>query len=177
MHRKIVERTPNKTRFSHDQILHLDPYDHYILKDRNIEEYESENSCAPSSECVLCPETHFIELDECKLTHRRQVFTCFISRDGNLSGEYRLYKSCNRTKLDEQYIIIHIQILCLLLVLFFMIPFRRKKTLNASSFDHRNIKDISDDESPSEFNDIVSLLILRSSFISIRRLTMFKILI
>jgi len=117
--------------------------------------YQMKDFCVPTGECILCSEMNFVKLDECKRTRRRQAFICFISRRGKGTGEYKVYKPCNRSKLDEQYLMIHIQLLCFLLVLFSLVFFRRQKMLNASPFDLRSMRNTSNINSSMESNSII----------------------
>jgi hypothetical protein len=62
-----------------------------------------------------------------------------ISFSGAQAAVSRIYESCRRTKEDEEFLLVRLQVIWLLIGAFALISVRRQKRMNATLFDQRKI--------------------------------------
>jgi hypothetical protein len=106
------------------------------------------DSCVPIGECQLCHGGKRSGHPGCSATGRRVKMSCkpatsasassAVAADGDNNPKFIIVqKSCNRTSLDEEYIMVRFQGLCLFIAFFALKSVRREKIATASLFDIR----------------------------------------
>lgn len=102
---------------------------------------ESKERCTVLGECELCPHGGRKSNDEegCEETGRRQRFNCVVTEgdSGKPIKSRKEYRSCRRTRADEQFLMVRMQAICALLGTLSLISVRRQKLRSASLFDQR----------------------------------------
>jgi len=114
------------------------------------------NVCAPLAECELCPHNWKVlvekederikgEYESCVTYGRRRQFECTVIFQESDSSEKRTkslseYRPCQYTESDEQYRMLWMQIICLLVGFLAIRNVRRQKVVSASLFDQRRMR-------------------------------------
>lgn len=98
----------------------------------------SEKRCFPLGECELCREKAAFEGSEaCNRTGRREKLECVELQDEKEIKRYEIFQSCARTASDEEFLMIQVQLLCVLIGLLSVLSARVEKKKSASLFDLR----------------------------------------
>lgn len=98
------------------------------------------DSCVPIGECQMCHGGKRSGHPGCSATGRRVKMSCkpAAAAEGDNNPKFIIVqKSCNRTSLDEEYIMVRFQGLCLFIAFFALKSVRREKIATASLFDIR----------------------------------------
>lgn len=114
------------------------------------------NVCSPLAECELCPHNWKVliekederikgEYESCVKYGRRRQFECTILFQESDSSEKRAktlseYRPCQYTESDEQYRMLRMQMMCLLVGFWAIRNVRRQKVASASLFDQRRMR-------------------------------------
>lgn len=113
-------------------------------------------TCTPMAECELCPHNYKVliekedekmkgEYDSCAKYGRRRQFECtvlFREKDypGKQARTHSEYRECRYTNADEQFRMLRMQMICLLVGLLAMRYVRRQRVASASLFDQRRMR-------------------------------------
>lgn len=116
----------------------------------NIDFEKNRTNCkpVPKSQCELCAGGARSGRDGCEETGKRQEFYCEHPLDaadddeknnGTSSEEsqIKVYMSCHRTRLEEEYLVMRLQGFCALVAFLSLRSVRREKIVNESLFDNR----------------------------------------
>lgn len=94
--------------------------------------------CTLKTECRECTRRDKETIPECKSTGKIAAFTCVTVEKGDEKTESRRkIESCRRTRTDEDYLMVQLQIICLLVGSFTFMTVKRQRQLHASGFDQR----------------------------------------
>mmetsp|Transcript_32717 Transcript_32717/g.49308 ORF Transcript_32717/g.49308 Transcript_32717/m.49308 type:complete len:192 (-) Transcript_32717:1773-2348(-) len=94
---------------------------------------ERGNDCAPVSECEICTGTLKEKESSCEKYGRVQRFECIQSDDYTEV----VYRSCKRSREDEVFLMMQLQIFCFLIGSIALVNVRKLKTSSSSLFDQR----------------------------------------
>ncbi|CAB9525604.1 expressed unknown protein [Seminavis robusta] len=116
----------------------------------------TEDGCVLAEECKLCDAALRSEITECRETGRVEIWKC--SNDAGLPttttiattsttttsvsasvGVGPLYRSCLRTKSDEEFLMVRLQVIWVVLGTAAFVLSRKQKSLSASLFDQRKL--------------------------------------
>jgi hypothetical protein len=111
----------------------------------------TEEVCTPMNECEVCPTSYKVNIEKddetipgeyeaCINYGRRQKYDCttIFHQPQQVQTRYE-YKSCQYTNSDEQYRVIRMQFICLLLGTWAYRKVKRLKVTSASLFDLRRM--------------------------------------
>lgn len=119
---------------------------------KNDKSFILKGTCTPSpkSQCKMCPGGARSGHDGCEETGKRRDFLCIRSIEAddddnnnkdneNYSGDSRIkvYMSCHRTRLEEEYLVMQLQVFCAIVAFMSLKSVRREKILIESLFDNR----------------------------------------
>jgi len=94
--------------------------------------------CTRKTECHLCTGTDVESIPECKATGKMESFSCELTENDATTVRTRhKIESCQRTRPDEDYLMIQLQVICLLLGSFSYATVKRQRAQYASGFDQR----------------------------------------
>ncbi|KAL7553634.1 hypothetical protein ACHAWF_016939 [Thalassiosira exigua] len=129
---------------------------------------EQSEFCSPVSECEMCPHNWKVliekedekikgELESCTMHGRRRKFECSILFKETESSEKLArssfeYRPCRYTEADEQYRMVRMQMICLLIGVWSMRNVCRQRVVSASLFDQRRMRIQSSNGSVSSTN-------------------------
>lgn len=106
-------------------------------------------TCVPISVCELCHGGKRGGHDGCSATGKRVKSKCILPEgDG---GGYKIaieYRPCNRTSMDEEYIMIQFQAICLFVAFISLRAVRREKVVSASLFELRTRRKLRQEMAP-----------------------------
>jgi hypothetical protein len=71
---------------------------------------------------------------------RAFYFRLNITLDDKETGTRTNYESCKRTAADEEFLLVRLQVFCLLLGAFAVVSVRKQKIVSASLFDQRKLQ-------------------------------------
>ena len=100
----------------------------------------------PDSQCERCNGGKRSGREGCEETGKRQLFLCESAADEDDDSEvesevestsFEVYKSCNRTRVDEDYLMMRLQGVCALVSFLALRSVRREKVRSESLFDQR----------------------------------------
>jgi len=102
---------------------------------------ENSRNCkpAPSSTCELCPGGAHSGRPDCETTGKHQLHLCQTSYldDDDVSDPDEVFRSCKRTRWDEDYLMMRLQGLCMLLAFLSLRSVKREKVSTETLFDQR----------------------------------------
>ncbi|KAL9184403.1 hypothetical protein ACHAXT_002489 [Thalassiosira profunda] len=112
--------------------------------------------CTPTDECELCPYNWKVlnereeerikgEYESCEKFGRRRQFECTVlfqetESSEKIAGSTSEYRPCQYTEADEQYRMLRMQMICLLIGVWAMRNVRRQRVVSASLFDQRRMR-------------------------------------
>ncbi|CAB9512239.1 expressed unknown protein [Seminavis robusta] len=118
----------------------------------------TEDGCVLAEECKLCDAALRSEITECRETGRVEIWKCSNdAEDSNNNnndstttstttttvsasvGVGPLYRSCLRTKSDEEFLMVRLQVIWVVLGTAAFVLSRKQKSLSASLFDQRKL--------------------------------------
>mmetsp|Transcript_24440 Transcript_24440/g.56957 ORF Transcript_24440/g.56957 Transcript_24440/m.56957 type:complete len:190 (+) Transcript_24440:725-1294(+) len=114
-----------------------------------VREEKGEESCRPAGECEECTETRKKRQEVCGKTGKIQVYKCFVEEEGTETTTRTIFKSCRRTRADEEFLMVRFQVFCFLLGSLSFLYAKRQKTQSASLFDQRRLRRNSSIEVPN----------------------------
>lgn len=96
---------------------------------------EISSNCKPISECELCQQGGGQPLsgengNSCEETGRHRKWSCNEEDEDVIE-----YRSCKRTTIEEEYGVLRLEVMCLLISLVSLKQVRKEKLLNESLFD------------------------------------------
>jgi len=100
----------------------------------NEESEKETESCSPVGECTLCKEN---PEPACSESGRVMEYICISIKEEVLGKRRAEYRSCQRTTADEEYLLLKMEFLFLLLGILCTIYARFLKTRSVSLFDQR----------------------------------------
>lgn len=108
---------------------------------------EDEEMCDITSECRMCSTSDKESIEQCDKTGKIEVVTCISISNNATQQEDRIqrqkvYRSCKRTSSDDEFLMIRLQVFCLLIGVTAFASSRKQKQLNASLFDQRSLNRI-----------------------------------
>lgn len=109
-------------------------------------------SCTPISQCELCHGGKRGGHSGCSDTGRRIKMKC-LSPETDSKEEVTLFTSCNRTSMDEEYLLVQFQALCVFIAFVSLRSVKREKVATISLFDVRS-KRIRQEMVPLNSNNI-----------------------
>jgi len=94
---------------------------------------------APSSQCEQCAGGSHSGRPGCETTGKHQLHLCENSDyyDDDSKNLVEAFQSCKRTRLDEDYLMMRLQGLCMVLAFLSLRNVKREKVSNESLFDQR----------------------------------------
>ncbi|GKY91194.1 hypothetical protein MPSEU_000092100 [Mayamaea pseudoterrestris] len=97
--------------------------------------------CTMIDHCRTCTDTDKLSMEECIETGKVQTLQCpVLDEDGEETEEFQTkYVSCNRTKTDDEFLMVRFQVLCLLFGSLACLSSRKQKSASASLFDQRKM--------------------------------------
>jgi len=103
--------------------------------------HRHDGKCVVIEECAYCSDYKNDASDECKATGRRERIECnFLSSETSEEENERKYRSCRRTKKDDELLVMQLQLMCLLTSYFSLLSMRREKLKSVSLFDQRVVR-------------------------------------
>ena len=113
-----------------------------VTKNSTIKKSQIVKNCepAPSSRCELCPGGAHSGRPGCEETGKHQLHLCQnsdLDDDDDLSNLEKSFQSCKRTRWDEDYLMMRLQGLCMLLAFLSLRSVKREKSSTESLFDQR----------------------------------------
>merc|ERR1712008_210466 len=99
---------------------------------------QHDGECVVIDECAYCRDYKNDSSDKCQATGRRERVECFVLNSEEKSESK--YRSCRRTKKDEELLMIQLQLMCLLTSYFSLRSVRREKLKSVSLFDQRIVR-------------------------------------
>lgn len=94
---------------------------------------KKDDDCTPVTECEICTGSERKKQPSCKKTGRVQRFECMQP------DEYAevVFRSCKRSKEDEGFLMMQLQIFCFLIGSIALVNVRKHKSSSSSLFDQR----------------------------------------
>ena len=94
---------------------------------------------APSSQCEECPGGAHSGRPGCETTGKHQLHLCINAGndDDDLKNLVEAFQSCKRTRWDEDYLMMRLQGLCMILAFLSLRNVKREKVSSESLFDQR----------------------------------------
>lgn len=97
--------------------------------------------CAVVEECAYCSDYKNDASPICQATGRREKIECTFSSSENTRKEKRTkFRSCRRTKKDEEFLVMQLQLICVITTYFSLRSVRREKLKSVSLFDQRAVR-------------------------------------
>ena len=84
-------------------------------------------------------------------------FHVFAVTEESTGEQRKSYRSCARTKADEEYLMIRLQVFCLLLGVVSFASVRKQKAVTASLFDQRKIQQRPDKKRASQLIEMTAI--------------------
>jgi len=118
--------------------------------DETSDDHEYDGECVVINECAYCSNFKNDTSEHCQATGRRERIECTFLSSGIrfFNGEVKQtkkiremnYRSCRRTKKDEEFLVMQLQLICLLTSYFSLLSVRREKLKCVSLFDQRIVR-------------------------------------
>jgi len=103
---------------------------------------QNDGECVVIDECAYCSDYKNDASEKCQVTGRRERIEC-IGLNSETKSEKKSetkYRSCRRTKKDEELLVMQLQFMCLLTSYFSLRSVRREKLKSVSLFDQRIVR-------------------------------------
>mmetsp|Transcript_2254 Transcript_2254/g.2726 ORF Transcript_2254/g.2726 Transcript_2254/m.2726 type:complete len:231 (-) Transcript_2254:112-804(-) len=110
--------------------------DEFDESDNLLFKKNPDDTCVSISTCELCHGGKRGGHEGCSATGKRVKSKCIVP-DGNGYKMAIQYKPCNRTPMDEEYVMIQFQAICLFVAFISLRAVKREKIVSASLFDLR----------------------------------------
>lgn len=123
----------------------------------------SYRNCKPvsSSTCEMCSGGKHSGRPGCEKTGKHQLFICQNEDDDDDVSTKETYLSCDRTKADEEYLMLRLQGLCFFLAFFSLRNVKGEKIASESLFDYRKrmaqVSEHSNGSSGSKMQEMIPL--------------------
>mmetsp|Transcript_16848 Transcript_16848/g.21976 ORF Transcript_16848/g.21976 Transcript_16848/m.21976 type:complete len:181 (-) Transcript_16848:400-942(-) len=93
--------------------------------------------CSLKAECQLCTAGDIDAIPECKNTGKVETFNCVTKENGAEVDSRQKDESCQRTRTEEDFLMVQFQVFCLFLGSFTYMTVKRQRLIYASGFDQR----------------------------------------
>mmetsp|Transcript_22453 Transcript_22453/g.53221 ORF Transcript_22453/g.53221 Transcript_22453/m.53221 type:complete len:188 (-) Transcript_22453:204-767(-) len=97
--------------------------------------------CFPVGECERCDSEQKSKSkslkEECGSTGRRKKVECIVLKEDKELQRFESYRPCNRTIADEEFLMVQMQLICVLIGICSILAIQKQKKATASLFDQR----------------------------------------
>mmetsp|Transcript_28060 Transcript_28060/g.61562 ORF Transcript_28060/g.61562 Transcript_28060/m.61562 type:complete len:154 (-) Transcript_28060:56-517(-) len=112
--------------------------------EKNLDESVTSKRCFSLGECERCGE-HVTKvkastIEGCNKTGRRERYECVVLKEEKEIRRFELYQPCQRTVADEEFLMVQMQLLCVIFGLFSVLLMQKQKHASISLFDQRREK-------------------------------------